>query len=398
MIDENSRKHPKASSGFRRLKVVHIITRLELGGAQVNTIYTYQNLDKNHFEPYLLSGPGGLLNKEVEKDENFFIIKSLGRPIHPLNDFKAIFQLRRALKQIKPDIVHTHSSKAGIIGRLVAFFLRVPVVIHSVHGFSFSPFQSFLKRMFYVMAEKVVARMTDCFVFVSRDDIEIARQKRLISSHKKNWVLIRSGFPLRKFLNKVADVSPERQAYKVAPVDFVCGVIAPFKTQKGLFHLVEIAGRVIRACPDPRVVFIVAGDGSLRGELEARIKAKGLEKHFRLPGFVFDIEKIIDIFDIGVSTALWEGLPQGLVQMRLKKKAVVVSNIPGNREIIKENQNGFLVDVQDYDLFAERILDLIGQPAERARLEQYSDEDFSAWDADYMVNEQEKLYNDYFFS
>jgi glycosyltransferase involved in cell wall biosynthesis len=373
------------------LKVVHIITKLELGGAQINTIYTYEHLDETQFEAYLFSGPGGILTDKVEKKDRFNIVKNLVRPINPIKDIKTFFHLRKQLKKIKPDVVHTHSSKAGILGRLAAFAARVPIVIHSVHGFSFSPFQSFLKRTFFIIAEKLISKLTDHFIFVSSDDIQVGRDRKLIKK-KENFSLIRSGFPLKKFTGKTADTDAIRQRFNIKESDFVCGIIAPFKPQKGLFHLLEIASMVLAANEgEKNIVFLLAGDGDLRPAIEMKLKEKGILENFRLPGFVFDIEHVIDIFDLGISTALWEGLPQSLVQLRLKKKPVVAGDIPGNREVIKNDRNGFLVDVFDYRTFAERVLFLVNNRETRGRLADF-EEDFSQWDADYMVRQQEDLY------
>jgi len=374
----------------KKIKVVHIITKLELGGAQINTVYTYENLDKSKFDAFLLSGPGGILTDKVKKKDNFFIIHDLVRQINPIKDLKALFYIRKILKKIKPDIVHTHSSKAGIIGRMTAFLGRVPVIIHSVHGFSFSPYQSFLKRNFYTIAEKAVSKITSHFVFVSNDDIDIAKQKKLV---KKNDSLIRSGFPFKKYLKKNKDIKSTRKKYNIKEDDFVCGIIAPFKPQKGLFHLIKIAEKVLTSGKAAKnVVFMITGDGDLREAIESELKAKKIFDHFRLPGFVFDLENAIDVFDLGISTALWEGLPQSLIQLRLKKKAVVASDIPGNREVIRDNKNGFLVDVFDYETFSEKILYMINRDEERERLAGFDKEDFSPWDADFMVKEQEELY------
>ncbi len=373
-----------------KIKVVHIITKLELGGAQVNTIYTYEHLDASCFEPWLICGPGGILTEGIVKKENLVILNYLKRAINPFNDLKAYFHMRKLLRQIKPDIVHTHSSKAGIIGRLAAFAAGVPVIIHSVHGFSFSPFQSFLKRNIYIAAEKFVASRTTHFIFVSKDDIQIAREKKLIAD---NFSLIRSGFPFPKFLEKGTDTELLREKYHLAPTDFVCGVIAPFKAQKGLFHLIEIAARVIGALAGKREVrFLITGDGSLRPAIEAKLKEKNIYDYFRLPGFILDIEKTIAIFDLGISTALWEGLPQSLVQLRLKKKAIVASDIPGNREVVQNNQNGFLVQVDDYLTFSQKVITLIENEVLRTEMANFASEDFSAWNADFMVKEQESLY------
>lgn len=393
---------------MKRIKVVHIITKLELGGAQINTIYTFEHLDESKFEVYLLSGAGGILNDKIQKKDTFIIIDDLVREINPVKDIKAFFQVKKILKEIRPHIIHTHSSKAGIIGRLAAFFLRkggIPAAVHSVHGFPFSPFQSLLKRKIFEWTEKLAGRITSQFVFVANDDINIARQKKILK--KNNFSLIRSGFPIDKFLKKIPVARTDkhflsgkgiqginkesiRARYNIREKDFICGIIAPFKPQKGLFHLIEIAEKVLKKRKD--VVFFMAGDGDLRAGIEAELKKRGIFEHFRLPGFIFAVEEVIEIFDIGVTTTLWEGLPQSLVQMRLKKKAVVASDIPGNREVIKENRNGYLVEVSDHEKFAEKILYLIGNLKERKRLAHFN-EDFSPWDADFMVRAQERLYH-----
>ena len=142
----------------------------------------------------------------------------------------------------------------------------------------------------------------------------------------------------------------------------------------------------------PEVVFLIAGDGSQRPAIEKEIRRRGIEKNFRLPGFISDIENAIDGFDIGVSTALWEGLPQSLVQMRLKKKPMVASDIPGNREVVQNGRNGYLVDVADPHRFSRTIIDLIENRNLREQLGAFGEEDFSEWDADRMVRKQESLY------
>jgi len=140
------------------------------------------------------------------------------------------------------------------------------------------------------------------------------------------------------------------------------------------------------------VIFFMAGDGEQRQELEAELRQRGIMQNFRLPGFLLDVENAIDCFDIGVSTALWEGLPQSLVQLRLKKKAVVASDIPGNREVIRDGVNGYLVPLNDHERFAAAVLKLAADTVLSQQLGNYAGEDFSEWDADLMVSRQEELY------
>jgi glycosyltransferase involved in cell wall biosynthesis len=373
--------------GVSRAVVVHLITKLELGGAQINTVYTAEHLDPLRFDTYLLSGPGGMMKAQLAGAERMVFIPALAREIRPSRDLQALFSLIRLMKRIRPQIVHTHSSKAGILGRLAAFAARVPVVIHSVHGFSFSPFQTFFKRNFYLLFEKICRPLTTHFIFVAAGDIELARAHKLIA---ENYSLIRSGFPLQKFRGQRSDAAALKRTFQLDEGSFVCGAIAPFKPQKGLHHLLDIAARVIGR--NPAVYFFIAGDGEQRPELERELQRRGLARNFRLPGFLPGMENVIDCFDIGVSTALWEGLPQSLVQLRLKKKAVVASDIPGNREIIRDGLNGYLFPVNDHERFADSILSLAADPVLRDRLGGYDEEDFGEWDAALMVKHQEELY------
>jgi glycosyltransferase involved in cell wall biosynthesis len=373
--------------GNSRIIVVHLITKLEFGGAQLNTIYTVEHLDPLIFDPYLFSGPGGVLRARLAERDRMIFLPELSREIRLGKDLLVLFSLIRLFNKIKPRIVHTHSSKAGILGRLAAFAARVPIIIHSVHGFSFSPLQPFFKRNMYLLFEKICRPLTSHFIFVAESDIRSARAHKLL---KANYSLIRSGFPLHKFRARAADVSALKIKYQLPDDSLVCGVIAPFKPQKGLFYLLDIATLVIRK--NPAIIFFIAGDGEQRLEFEDQLRRRGIAHYFRMPGFIHDIENVMDCFDIGVSTALWEGLPQSLVQFRLKKKAVVASDIPGNREVVHDGQNGYLLPLDDPERFAAAILKLAADPVLRNRLGGFDGEDFSEWDADVMVNRQEELY------
>ncbi len=374
---------------MNKCKVVHLITKLELGGAQKNTIFTFLKLNKNLFDVFLMSGDGGILTADLKKSggKNFTIVKNLVREISPINDYKAFRFLKREFARLRPDIVHTHSSKAGIIGRIAAKSAGVPFVLHSVHGFPFSPFQTFLKRNIYKMIEKAGSFFTDHYIFVAESDIETAKKSGFLK--KAGYSLIRSGFDFRKFSGKGVDNSEVRKRYGIGEKTFICGTLAPFKSQKGLFDLIKIAEVVLKK--DRDILFFIAGDGSLRNSIEKELEHLGIRDNFVMPGFIQDIGNVIPIFDIGLSTALWEGLPQSLVQLRLMKKAVIVTDIPGNREIIRNNENGYTENVGNIDGFAEKILFLKNNPRERMELANCN-ENLGDWEGEMMVKYQEKLY------
>jgi glycosyltransferase involved in cell wall biosynthesis len=359
----------------RRLRILHLITRLELGGAQLNTLATCRGLDPKRFEVFLANGPGGPLVPEGLAADRWRAVPHLERAIRPAGDRRALAELRELMRELRPDIVHTHSSKAGILGRWAAAQARVPLVVHSVHGFAFAPGQPWLVQAVYHWLERQVAPLTSHFIFVPRADLERAAELKLTHG---NASLIRSGFALDRFRGGAGERTTVRRELALPDNAVVCGVIAPFKPQKGLHRLLDIAALVVAR--DPRVHFVIAGDGGLRRQIEAGLAERGIAGHFRLPGFVTRVERIMEGFDIGVSTAMWEGLPQSLVQLRLRGLPVVVSDIPAHREVVREEGNGFLVNTADPETFAERILRLAGNPELRRRLGGYAGDDFSEWD------------------
>ena len=191
------------------ITVVHVITKLELGGAQQNTLYTCKNLDSNKYKVILIYGPGGLLDEQARSIEHIQTIEvpELVRAISPLNDFKAYLKLKSIFKDIineqsgfEPNhvIVHTHSSKAGILGRLAAHAAKIPHIIHYIHGFGFHPGQNFIKRFIFLTAERFVSRYTHAFVSVSKNNLAEAQALSIIKPEQKVSI-VRSGMDLDTF-------------------------------------------------------------------------------------------------------------------------------------------------------------------------------------------------------
>ncbi len=368
-----------------KLKVVHIITELTLGGAQINTVLHFCHHNPDLFETYLIYGQKEHLNVECFPERQFRI-KALKRNILPWWDLLALLQLFLLLKRIAPDIVHTHSFKAGVLGRIAARLAGVRKIVHTYHGFSFSPVCSKLRKKVFILLERILNTFTTRLILVSREDLENGIKEKLFRQDRAS--LIYSGFdfqPFKKSYNK----EEERERFGIPKQSFVCGVIAPFKPQKNLLFLVDVAAIVVQRFPD--VLFFIAGDGGLRQKLEKKVNELKLAANFLLPGFIREIAAAIATFDIGISVSLWEGLPQSLVQMRLMKKAIVSSDISGNREIVQHGKNGFLCSSFDRLQFAQRIIQLIEDKKLREILENYQ-EDLSYWNYQKMVATTDNLY------
>ena len=370
------------------IKVAHIITRLDFGGAQGNTLYTAARLDRSRFDPTIIAGPGGLLAPRADKSR-LITAARLCREINPVKDLAAFFELRRLLKREAPDVVHTHSSKAGILGRLAAAAAGVPAVVHTFHGFGFHPRQNFLKRGLYILLEKVCAGLSDALVFVSRSNMETARAAGIGDPAK--YRLIRSGVKLSSYPAKI-DRNAVRAALGLAPDSLVVLSIGNAKPQKNPGHFLAAAARLAAARPAARFVFV--GGGEQLEELRAQARERGLERTCLFTGWREDSAELLAAADIFALTSLWEGLPRALVEALRTGMPAVCYATDGVTDILKEGINGFPVAQGDLDAFCSALAGVLDDKALREKLAAgAAATDLAEFDIDYMVRQQEELYS-----
>jgi glycosyltransferase involved in cell wall biosynthesis len=355
------------------MRVTHIITRLVVGGAQENTIATVLGLRrKSGVEVNLISGPTtgpeGSLESEVSKIPGLLeIVPELVRPVHPLKDWLALRRLEQILRQQKPDIVHTHSGKAGILGRLAARRAGVPVVIHTIHGPSFGSFQNAAANFAFRAAEKHAAHATSHFIVVA----DAMKEQYLAAGigRPEQYTKIFSGFPLEPFLAAKNDPGL-RGKLGIAPGDFVIGKIARLFKLKGHDDLFAVAPGLVRQ--NPKIKFLLVGDGEWRGRFENLAKTLGLEKNFIFTGLVppDEVPQFVGIMDTLVHLSQREGLPRALPQALAAAKPVVAYDCDGAREVCLDGETGFLVQPGDLASLKHRLLQLAGDPALREKLGQ----------------------------
>ena len=347
------------------MRVIHIITRLIVGGAQENTIATVLGLrQKPGVEASLISGPTtgpeGSLESEVSKIPGLLtIVPELVRSVHPLQDFLALRQLEKILREQKPDIVHTHSGKAGILGRLAARRAGVPVIIHTIHGPSFGNFQNAAANFIFRAAEKYAARATTHFVVVA----DAMKNQYLAAGigQPEQYTKIFSGFALEPFLTAKNDLELRRKL-GIAPGDFVIGKIARLFKLKGHDDLFAVAPELVRR--NPKIKFLLVGDGEWRGRFENLAKSRGLEKNFIFAGLVppAEVPRYVGIMDALVHLSRREGLPRALPQALAAAKPVVAYDCDGAREICLDGQTGFLVQPGDLTGLKNRLLQITNDP------------------------------------
>jgi glycosyltransferase involved in cell wall biosynthesis len=353
------------------MRVTHIITRLVVGGAQENTIATVLGLRaKPGVTAHLISGPTtgpeGSLESQLEASL-LTIVPSLVRPVHPWNDFLALRHLTCLLKQQRPDIVHTHSGKAGILGRMAAARAKVPLIIHHIHGPSFGTFQGALANLAFTAAERYAAKFTTHFLCSAH-----AMTKLYLGAgigHPEMYTRVFSGFPVEPFVTATND--PLLRAQLGIPRDaFVIGKIARLFPLKGHDDLLNVFQKILPQCPPAHLLLV--GGGTLRAHLEERVRTLGLTNKVTFTGLVSPatVPRYVGIMDCLVHLSSREALARALPQALAAGKPVVAYDYDGAGEVCLDNQTGFLIRLGHENAAVERILLLARDPKLRAELGQ----------------------------
>jgi glycosyltransferase involved in cell wall biosynthesis len=378
------------------MRVTHVITRLIVGGAQENTIASVLGLrQKPDLEVDLISGPTtgpeGSLEAEVASVPGALtLVPELVRPIRPVSDVRACLRLRRIFQQWRPEVVHTHSGKAGILGRLAARSAGVPLIIHTIHGPSFGPFQGRIANLAFTSAERIAGRVTHHFVVVAN---AMATQYQAAGIGREDqFTRIFSGFDLDPYLHACRDVELARKL-GLQPEDFVVGKIARLFELKGHDDLFAAAPDLIARCP--RIKFLLIGNGPWRARFEAMAAAPILRGHFVFAGLIppAEVPNHVALMDVLVHLSRREGLPRALPQAMAGGKPVVAYDCDGAGEVCLDGETGFLVAPGDRVRLVQSVTRLAEDPALRERLgergREFARERFSV---QRMVGELHALY------
>jgi glycosyltransferase involved in cell wall biosynthesis len=354
------------------MRIVHIITRMIVGGAQENTRFNCLDLVRDYGDDVtLITGPslgaeGSLLDKYQDPDLKTILVPELIRSIRPWTDFRAARILQKHLTQLRPDVVHTHSAKAGILGRSVAWKLKIPCVVHTVHGAPFHPYQAWPVRKFYQICERWAARRCHRLISVADAMTDLLVEAKI--AERSKFVTIYSGMDIEPFLNADQNRLQLRKDLGIRPEDIVVGKIARLFHLKGHQYLLACAQRVVQA--DPRIRFLLVGDGILRESLEKEIASMGLKNHFIFTGLVppHEIPELIGAMDMLMHVSLREGLARALPQALLAGKPVISYDIDGAKEVVIEDQTGILLPPKSTQPLGDAILKLANDADLRTRL------------------------------
>jgi glycosyltransferase involved in cell wall biosynthesis len=379
---------------MRKIKIVHIITRLILGGAQENTILTLEGLKSRNpsYKVLLLSGPpigpeGELLERVKNSNIDLILVRELRRNINPFFDLVAFMKLCILLLREKPDIIHTHSSKAGILGRWAGWLTGAKIILHTIHGLPFHDYQHRIVNLLYRTLEIFTSKITTAFITVGRVMKEKALKAGLGRSEK--FHIIYSGIEVGKFLKGMTFGEDLRRSLGIVD-KFVIGSISRLAPLKGHEYLFDAFTEL--KVKYSNLSLLIVGDGLFREKFQRIVKEKGIEKDVIFMGLIKQerIPAVISAMDLLVHTSLREGLPRAVVQALILEKPVVSFDIDGACEVVK-SPGGYLVPAGDRSSLANAIENAI--KGERPKME-----DIlvlrERFDHQKMVDEIEKLYRE----
>lgn len=354
-------------------RVLHIITKMvTCGGASrsVCLMAQRQNRVDSEVEAAIARGFPEAHEEELDPGPQVttFRVPDLVRPLAPLADLRAMQQLRSIIRQWRPSVVHTHSTKSGVLGRLVARQERVPVIVHHVRSWGFlnsgegGVEPGALRKQVYLFAERYAARLSHAMLYVARSDMELARELRIGSPETSR--VVRSGIEVESFL----PATPEnrraaRELMGIGEGSFVLGTVAQMRAQKAPLDFVSVAQRVAEQVQD--AVFVWIGDGPLKPQVDEAVRQAGLAERFRFMGSRDDVGVLYAGLDVFMLTSLWEGLPRSVVEACMVGLPIVATSVPGTCEVVQHRHNGLLAEPGDVHGLASQALELYANPGLR---------------------------------
>jgi glycosyltransferase involved in cell wall biosynthesis len=380
------------------MRIVHVITRLIIGGAQENTLLSCEGQHDLGHEVTLITGPaigpeGSLMTRARNYGYRIEIVDEMRRSILPVKDFRTYHRLVQHFRDLRPDVVHTHSSKAGILGRWAADRAKVPVIVHTIHGLAFTASTSRVVNSVYKQLERSTAPLTTKIVCVA----DAMRDQSLAAGigTSDQYVTVYSGMETGPFVNPPVPRAETRKRLGLEDHHVAVGTIARLFHLKGHDDLIDTAPGLCKEFPNLR--FLWVGDGLLRDAFKERISKLGLTDRFSFTGLV-PPERVCEFtsaMDVLVHPSRREGLARALPQGALAGCPVVTYDVDGNREGLIDEKTGFLIPPFDKDKLAQALRVLIADPDLRRSMGEAGRAfALSRFDTKVMVDGLERVYRE----
>lgn len=373
----------------KNIQIIYIITKLELGGAQKVCLSLFEGMQKNGCSSFLLSGTEGLLASQFKEHKKVIFVPTMKREVSLsalFAEIKNFFALVRSLKKIKKDnphlMVHTHSTKAGLVGRWAAWWAGIKTRVHTVHGYGFHEHQSWFAWLPIYFLELITSFITTHFICVSAHDVKTG--SRLFPYFSNKHSIIRAGVDHKQFY-----VPAQKISKAFTQNTFTFGTISCFKPQKNLFDLLKAFETAY--LQNTRARLEIIGDGIQRPEIEAWIAEHDLSSVITLHSWQKNITAITQKWNAFVLSSLWEGLPCAIIEARLQHLPVISYKTGGIPEVIFDKKNGLLFEQKNWPGLAHGMIQIMHNNHLYNSLQSYRD-DFSEFDTNHMITEHIKLY------
>jgi len=357
-----------------KIKIIRIITRLNIGGPAIHTILLNEGLNDGEFDSRLIAGrcdkdEGDMTYLADEQGINLIVIPQLKREIDIRNDLIAFIRIFNLIRKEKPHIVHTHMAKAGVLGRLAATLLRVPVKVHTFHGHVFHSYFSAAKTKTFLFIERIIAKFTDQIIVVSvKIKDEICERFRL--TEKEKISVIGLGLDLKQFENISKNGNGFKKKLGINKDALLVGIIGRLTAVKNHRLFLDAIGLLKEEVPDLNANFLIIGDGELREELESYATALNIKDWIRFVGWQKDMPAVYADLDIVTLTSFNEGTPLALIEAAASQKAVIATSVGGVPDLFENGKTGLLIKSNDPLQLKDVILTLLRDEQLRKKLGQ----------------------------
>lgn len=379
-----------------KYKILHIITRLDAGGSSTNTIETVARLDKNKYDVDLVAGatcdPDGSIEKNLQlKAIKYAFLNYLCRNISPLKDIKAFFALYKIIRAGKYDIVHTHSSKAGILGRWAAKIAGAKIIVHTPHGHIFYGYFNKFVTFMFILIERITSLITSKIIALTNIGLEEHLAFKIANRDK--FVQIYSGIELKACEPSVTGVEDICRSFGIKSRNIIFGTISRLTHIKGNKNLVEAFALVVRSIPDSMLLII--GDGEERKAIEVMIEELNINDSVKMLGFRDDIAELLKVIDIFVMASLNEGMGRVALEAMAVGKPVIATRTGGIPELVLDGETGILVEPSNVRELANAMIKLANDKEKMSLfsangMKRVSDK----FSIEKMVNDIDQLYYD----
>lgn len=377
---------------MHRKKVLHIITNLPVGGAQDNTLLTVEKLDRRRYEVALMcSKEGRWVERAMAiKDLEIIFVNELTRPIHIVYDIIAFWKIYRILKKKRYDIVHTHSSKPGFLGRIAAKLAGTSIIIHTIHGFPFHDFMNPLAKSIFIRIERFLSALSDKLITVAILNLEKAISLKI--AERSKFENIYSGIDFSQFDIPI-DIQQKRRELGVLKGEKIVGMVGRLSKQKAPLDFVLAIPEVLKSTNNVR--FVVVGDGELREKTLKLAKQLNVDSKLMVLGFRDDVPELLHTFDVFVLTSLWEGLGRSLTEAMYTGRPVVATAVEGVPELVQDGETGILVPPKDVAAISKAIVTILSDNKTAMKLGQAARQRITeSFRIEKMIRNLEKVYEE----